>query len=59
MVIALWLAAGPAWAADVYKCPVKGKTVYQDAPCDAKGTGATGIRNIPPTPEELREIKLR
>ncbi|GAB3355837.1 DUF4124 domain-containing protein [Lysobacter tyrosinilyticus] len=53
LTVAIWQAPLPAWA-EVYKCKVAGRTVYQDQPCTeagaepAKTTGAAS-GNAPPS----------
>jgi hypothetical protein len=44
----LLIVAGQSCLAGIYKCPVNGKTVYQDAPCDAAQPQAGKIKVTTP-----------
>jgi hypothetical protein len=51
------LSLQPAHAAEVFKCTVKGKTVYQDAPCSGKSKSLDIDAGV--TPEQHQQAVQR
>jgi hypothetical protein len=55
--LVLALIATPAFA-DVYKCNIDGKTVYQDVAC-ANARRIDNLNGLPPTPEAMSQAQAR